>query len=129
MHPFPDTPEIMGTWWPIYWTPLAGSGERLTAFVVARENVGPVYVHRTFSPELLITLFPSHAASLETWFQQIQQSIEAHLLTRSKLESWESPISCFQAGSRRSSTARTARAIAKEGGKMESSFFSAVPAS
>ena len=89
---FPKLPEYQGVWWPVYWTPIAGSGERITVFVVAVGKDGQICVRHTMRQETLEGIFGAKAAGLAKMFSLVQIHIEAFLSVPLDFSQWAPPL-------------------------------------
>ena len=54
---FPKAPPYSGCWRPVYWTPMSGSSEQLTAWVAARGDDGQTCLLRAIRKEVLSAAF------------------------------------------------------------------------
>lgn len=119
---FPKLPEYQGTWWPVYWTPIAGSGERITAFVVAVGGDGQWCVREAIREAALAGMLGDQAPGVRRMHKLVLASIEAHLTSGGDFIQWKSPLTGFSRGSTRPTLADNIRQIAAQGIRYEAPF-------
>lgn len=123
---FPALPPYHGTWYPVYWTPIPGSGERITVLIVAKGDDGQVCMRSTISEAVLEVAFGiPKAAALRQMFDYLEKMLPDWLA------SWESggsqaagavPITGFTLGPGRSSYADDLQQLAAQGICLDAAF-------
>lgn len=120
---FPRLPEYEGSWWPIYWTPIMGSGERITAFIVALGKDNQCCVRQTIKDDALNGMLePQAAAGIRNLFGMVLSGIESALAGECDFAQWEPSITGFTRGSRRYTLANNIRQIAAQGIRFEAAL-------
>ena len=123
---FPKLPEYKGCWSPVYWTPIMGSGERLTVFLVARGDDGQTSIIRTIRDEVLVVSFGEQAAEgLRKLFALIEKDLTAWLLIANPYTdqcNWTAPITGFLFGGWRKSQSDNVDQLAAQAICMEAAF-------
>lgn len=123
---FPALPPYQGHWYPVYWTPIAGSGERLTVFVLARGENGEVCLRRAIRDDVLIAAFGKPKVdSLRHMFDYVERTLTGWLgsIEDSRLEGKSvPPATGFELGAKRKGRAHNIRQIAAQGICMEAAF-------
>ncbi len=122
----PALPTYHGTWYPVYWTPIPGSGERITVLIVAKGDDGQVCMRSTISEAVLEVAFGvPKAAALRQMFDYLEKMLPDWLA------SWESggsqaagavPITGFTLGPGRSSYADDLQQLAAQGICLDAAF-------
>lgn len=93
-----DQLTVTANWWAVYFEPMAGSGERLTAFVVAADAHGKSLVSRTLGDGVLRALYGGKALGVMAMLELVEDSIKAHAKDHHGALSWEPPMSGFHLG-------------------------------
>jgi hypothetical protein len=123
---FPALPPYQGHWYPVYWTPIAGSGERITVFVLARGENGEVCLRRAIRDDVLVAAFGNPKA--DSWrhmFDYVERTLPGWLdsVEDSRLDGKPvSPSTGFELGAKRKGRAHNVRQIAAQGICMEAAF-------
>ncbi|MEW6563295.1 MAG: hypothetical protein AB1400_08720 [Pseudomonadota bacterium] len=119
---FPKLPSLEVKWMPIYWEPILGSGEMITALIVAVSGDGWKVVP-TIQYGISSCLFGGDSARVLGPIELVSQSLTRHLKINRTLDAWLPPVSGFKL-----SHARTIRVpnfeTAIELAMRESSLFS-----
>ena len=119
---FPALPRYRGSWCPVYWTPISGSGERLTAFVIALGDDGQICIRHTIRDDALQSMCGEKAVGVRNFLAVIEQALNAQHKAGATLEDWVLPLSGFVLGRVRQSYAENVRQLAAQGIQMEASF-------
>lgn len=96
---FPAVPACAAQWAPVYLEPMHGSGERLTAAVVAVSETGAFRLVPTLPFKALRCMYGERADALSGLTSLVVTSLEDHLAMGDPLESWRSPVSGMELGS------------------------------
>ena len=122
----PALPPYHGVWRPVYWTPIPGSGERITVLIVAIGDDNQVCMRSTISEAVLEVAFGvPKAAALRQMFDYLEKMLPDWLA------SWESggsqtagavPITGFTLGPGRSSYADDLHQLAAQGVCLDAAF-------
>jgi|APMI01.1.fsa_nt_gi hypothetical protein len=122
----PDLPAYRGVWYPVYWTPIPGSGERITVLIVAKGEDGQVCMRSTISDALLEFAFGNpKAAALRQMFDYVEKMLPDWLESyesRSGTASGAVPVTGFTLGVARSSCADNVRQLAAQGICLDAAF-------
>ena len=120
---FPELPKYAGDWCAVYYTPISGSGERLTAFVVARGEDGQVCLRPTIRQDVLNVAFGDQAPGVSQMLSLVKESLIAWAASLPDQEiAWRSPFLGFAMGPWRKALANNVRQIAAQGVVMEAAF-------
>lgn len=119
---FPALPAYGGTWQPLYWTPVPGSEERFTAFVVAIGEDGAYCVRRTIREAVLRPLFNDAAGAIRESFAQIEASLFEALERAGSLTDWVAPLTGYEFGEARPARAENISQLAAQGVRMTASL-------
>lgn len=122
----PGLPSYRGVWYPVYWTPIPGSGERITVLVVAEGEDGQVCVRPTIGDAVLEVAFGKPKANaLRQLFDYVGKTLPDWLA------SWENcpgqavcavPATGFTLGPAHSNYADNLRQLAAQGTCLEAAF-------
>lgn len=118
---FPKLPTYRGQWQAVYYTPIVGSGERLTAFVVAKGEDGLVCIRPAIRRAVIEAAFGDKAAGVLRVLDLIHESLN-DWTEIPEIEQWSSPFSGFEIGPMRSGQAENIRQIAAQGIVLEAAF-------
>lgn len=97
MIAFPALPTFAAQAAQIYWEPISGSGERITAAVALRDAAGEPRVISLLSPEILSVLYRSQGTNAASLLGMVADSLKGHLRRASDLSDWVPPLSGFTA--------------------------------
>lgn len=95
---FPTLPELIGSFAPIYYEPIALSGERYTVCVAGVMNDGTYRVFETIDRDRLICMFGSEAVNVSYFISQLSDTLSAWLDTTGSFESFQPHISNMHIG-------------------------------
>lgn len=95
---FPELPKYKAKIVPIYWEPMMGSGERITAMIGAVGGDGEVEVIPVIKPAVLGIMFPGQKRNARNMLTWVASSLKRHLMSRKGFRSWECPITGFSVG-------------------------------
>jgi hypothetical protein len=90
---FPRLPTYAAEVTPVYWEPVMGSGERLTALIAAIGKDGKVSVITTISPSTLKILYESQSGSALHILSWVAESLKVHLTNSGSISGWKPPLS------------------------------------
>lgn len=96
---FPRLPAYQARWAPVYWEPIRGSGERLTALIGAVGADGAVEVIQSIRPDALNGMYGAKAKNAQGFLTLGLSSLRQHLETFREFSGWTAPISGFSLGS------------------------------
>lgn len=125
MIEFPDLPKFAAQATHVYWEPIAGSGERITAAVAMVDLEGNARVISLLSPEILSVLYHGQAPAAASVIGVMTSSLKAHLSNRGSLEGWTSPVSGFVVGNLREYLGSGLEDIADQVAGLHSSLYKA----
>lgn len=97
MITFPALPAFTAQASQIYWEPISGSGERITAVVALRDASGEPRVISLLSPEVLSLLYRGQGINAASLLGMVTDSLKNHLRRASNLSDWIPPVSGFTA--------------------------------
>ena len=122
----PPLPTYKGRWCPVYWTPIVGASEQLTAFIASRGEDGQTCLRQTIRDEILVAVFGEQRANgLRSMLSFVEDSLACWLSTDQSLgeeSAWLPPLSGFRAGAWRESCAENVRQLAAQGICSEAAF-------
>lgn len=95
---FPDEPSYGGIATPIYWEPIMGSGEKISAIVAVQGVDGQIEVVPAIKPSVLAIMFPGQKRNALNMLSWVSSSLKRHLLSGLSLENWKCPVTGFVAG-------------------------------
>lgn len=125
-HAFPPLPKYKGFWFPIYWTPIPGSGERLTAMIFARGEDGQVCMRRTIRDDVLDAAFGiEKARSLRQLFDYVENTLPAWMGAKERnpaMADSDTPATGFYLGPARDGAADNIRQLAAQGVCLNAAF-------
>ena len=94
--------ELQAQWWPIYFEPLAGSGERFTAMIAVQPSTSTApEIRTTLRMDVLKALYGGKAVGVVGVLELVQQSLGAHLKANATLANWSAPMTGFSVGAAR----------------------------
>jgi hypothetical protein len=97
MTVFPALPAFAAQASHIFWEPVSGSGERITAAVALRDGSGEARVISLLSPEILSLLYRGQGVNAAGLLAMVTDSLKSHLRKTSNLSDWIPPVSGFSA--------------------------------
>jgi hypothetical protein len=97
MIAFPALPTFAAHASQIYWEPISGSGERITAAVALRDTAGEPRVISLLSPEILSILYRAQGGNAASLLGMVTDSLKSHLRRSENLSDWVAPVSGFTA--------------------------------
>lgn len=93
---FPPVGDRATSWAPVYLEPMAGSGERLTALVVARDLGGRWHVEQAIREQAFRCMYGDRGDQFLGVVLLVQESLQDHLAMGGEISDWEAPItSCY----------------------------------
>lgn len=92
---FPALPAFAAQATQVYWEPVRGSGERITAAVALRDGAGEVRVISLLSPEILSVLYRGQGSNAAGLLAMVTDSLKTHLRKHETLDGWEAPVTGF----------------------------------
>lgn len=95
MISFPDLPEYAAKASHIYWEPVSGSGERITAAVALADDSGGARVISLLSPEILSVLYRGQGSNAASLLGLLADSLKSHLKKAGDLQGWAPPVTGF----------------------------------
>jgi hypothetical protein len=95
MISFPDIPDYAARASHIYWEPVSGSGERITAAVALAEPTGNIRVVSLLSADILSVLYRGQGSNAASLIGVMTDSLKSHLSKTASLQDWVSPVSGF----------------------------------
>ena len=121
-----------GCWCPVYWTPIIGSGERLTVFIIARGDDGQSCLLRTIRDDVLTVSFGKKITDgLRSEFSFIEADLTAWLTTANPYTdrcTWTAPLSGYLLGGWRKTRSDNIRQLAAYGKYLGAAFADELPA-
>ncbi len=93
-----DRLSVKAVWWPVYFEPMPGSGERLTALVAAVDSSGRHQVRVTLRDSVLRALYGGKAEGVIQIVRIAADSLSRHLESSSDARQWLSPLTGFFVG-------------------------------
>lgn len=125
MTVFPSLPAFAAQASHIFWEPVIGSGERITAAVALRDGAGEVRVINLLSPEVLSLLYRGQGVNASGLLGMMADSLKRHLRKTSDLSDWRAPISGFTAQPMRDFVGHSAEDILDQVAGLHSSLYKA----
>jgi hypothetical protein len=125
MTVFPPLPAFAAQASHIFWEPVIGSGERITAAVALRDGAGEVRVINLLSPEVLSLLYRGQGVNASGLLGMMADSLKRHLRKTSDLSDWRAPISGFTAQPMRDFVGHSAEDILDQVAGLHSSLYKA----
>lgn len=125
MIQFPDLPTFSAQATHVYWEPIAGSGERITAAVAMVDSKKNARVISLLSPDVLSVLYHGQASSAASIIATMTASLKSHLGTFGSLDGWVSPFSGFMVGGLRTFMGTGMEDIADQVAGLHSSMYKA----
>jgi len=100
MRIFPTLPKFKYEWASLNWEPVAGSGERITAFIVVRnvKNIEQVQIFSCFSPQQMQCLFGENSSRILELLEFVK-SLLLPMTSQPKLANLNIGLSGFFLGS------------------------------
>jgi len=95
MTSFPDLPSYTARASHIFWEPIIGSGERITAAVALADESGSPRVISLLSPEILSVLYRGQGSNAASLLAILTDSLKVHLKRTGDIEGWVPPVSGF----------------------------------
>lgn len=89
---FPEMPLYEGSWQPIYFEPVVGSGERVTIAVAAYGVTGEFQIIQSIRSELLECLYGINAPKIHSMIELILLSSRNYFKQYKTLDSWKPPF-------------------------------------
>ena len=122
----PDLPSYRGAWYPVYWTPIPGSGERITVLILAKGEDGQVCVRSTIGDAILEVAFGKpKAVALRQMFDYVEKMLPDWLdayENRAGTASGAVPVTGFTLGVAHSSCADNVQQLAAQGICLDAAF-------
>lgn len=98
MTDFPQLPTYQARWAPIYWEPIMGSGERLTAIIGATGDDGATNVIQSIRSDTLPCMYGAQARNVQGLLDLVLKSFQNHLATYRQFSGWKPPLGGFYLG-------------------------------
>ncbi|ELY4520496.1 hypothetical protein SMZ75_003291 [Cronobacter muytjensii] len=92
---FPDKPTYDGKWWTISFEPIIGSGEKISAIIVAKGSDGNFEVIQSIRDEVLDAIYGTKSDAIKGMITWVRNSLTSHLKSNACLDDWNSPILGF----------------------------------
>ena len=121
---FPVMPTYKGYWYPIYFEPVVGSGERITVAVAAIGTLGEYQVIQAIRTELLECLYGIHAPRIHSMIDLIISSSQTCLKQNKDLSKWKAPFDGVILGAMVDALDTGLKGILKQGIRLSSSLSS-----
>lgn len=125
MTAFPALPAFAAQATHVYWEPVSGSGERITAAVALRDGSGEVRVISLLSPEVLSVLYRGQGANAASLLAMVTDSLKSHLRKTCNLADWIPPVSGFTAQPLRDFAGRSPEDVLDQVAGLHSSLYKA----
>lgn len=125
MTVFPALPAFAAQASHIFWEPVSGSGERITAAVAMRDGAGEVRVITLLSPEILSLLYRGQGNNAASLLAMVTDSLKTHLRKTANLADWIPPVTGFTAQPLRDFAGRSAEDILDQVAGLHSSLYKA----
>lgn len=125
MITFPDFPAYTAKASHIYWEPVSGSGERITAAVALADESGAARVINLLSPEILSVLYRGQGGNAASLLGLLSDSLKSHLKKMGDLEGWTPPVTGFFAQPMQEYDGQTAEDILDQVAGLHSSLYKA----
>lgn len=125
MTVFPALPAFAAQASHIFWEPVSGSGERITAAVALRDGAGEARVISLLSPEILSLLYRGQGANAAGLLAMVTDSLKSHLRRTSNLSDWIPPVSGFSAQPLREFIGHSAEDVLDQVAGLHSSLYKA----
>lgn len=119
---FPSVSANRIVWAPVYLEPMPGSGERITAVVVAVDEVGAWHVELTVRSKILRCMFGEKGDLVFGIAALVQESVQDHLAMRGGLEGWIPPITTCFLGPLRPATGESPEVVARRAASLVASM-------
>lgn len=127
MLQFPDIPSYRAQATHIYWEPIAGSGERITAAVALTDSCSEVRVVSLISQDILSLLYRGQGVNAASLIGMMTDSLKAFLKTGRDVSEWQPPASGFMAAPLREYAGFSASDVIDQVAGLHSSLFKAKP--
>ena len=93
---FPEVPQSRAEWAPVYIEPMLGSGERITALIVARMDNGSSLVELSLRAKVLTCMYGDQGAKILGVAKFLKDSLDEHLAIGRQLSEWIPPAAnCY----------------------------------
>lgn len=125
MIAFPALPSYTSRACHIYWEPIVGSGERITAAVALRDQNGEPRVVTLLSPEILSLLYRGQGPNASSLLGMVADSARSHLRKTDSLDDWIPPVSGFIAQRMRDYAGESVEDILDQVAGMHASLYKA----
>lgn len=125
MLQFPDIPSYRAQATHIYWEPIAGSGERITAAVALSDSFSEVRVVSLISQDILSLLYRGQGVNASSLIGLMTDSLKAFLKTGRDMSEWQPPVSGFMAAPLREYAGFSASDVIDQVAGLHSSLFKA----
>ncbi len=125
MIEFPALPAYVAQAAHIFWEPISGSGERITAAVALVDEAGEPRVVSLLNPEILSVLYRGQGQNAASLIALITESLKAHLRKAAEIAGWQPPVSGFFAQPMREYIGNSAEDILDQVAGIHSSLYKA----
>lgn len=95
---FPDLPEYIAIWAPIFWEPILFSSERICSLIAVKGVDGDSISEIVLRDDILKALFPEKHAEANNILSWVKDSLEYNFSTGGDFSDWEPPLSGFYLG-------------------------------
>ncbi|MCY9861502.1 hypothetical protein OTK49_03095 [Vibrio coralliirubri] len=119
---FPEMPPLSGEWYPVVITPITHSQEKVTVAVVAIDASGNFLIKNAISPEQYEQLFAK--SGLQNIVSLCLSSLRSHFERGAAISDWNPPLTGVELGKPHKAADNSLDAIANQGLRMSSFFYS-----
>lgn len=106
MHPvdtsidsaFPELPQYLAVWAPIYWEPILFSNERICSLIAVKGMDGDSIIDIVLREDILKALYPEKHSDVQNILSWVRDSLEYNFSTGGDFSDWEPPLSGFHLG-------------------------------
>lgn len=118
---FPSVPQHAFQWVPVFIEPMRGSGERLTALVVAVGIDGAYSVRVVLRAKILKCMYGDQGPKLLGMARLCERSLVEHLTQQRPLEAWNPPLATMTVGEQRAAVANNLEDVIRRAARLTAS--------